>query len=320
MTSKVDKRWSDRGRFLNGLAPGIPAGPPRSGEDMFLRGLCDGFSWSPTLARSQATANMFAPISSSSVSAADAYLREILRREAVDTSITSPLRKVQATLWPTIATWANGHLLSVKPSGSFSKGTANASSTDIDLFISISPNVVETLREMYDTMERSLQQAGYRTRRQNVSINITVDGRSVDLVPAKQHDLGHAHHSLYRQKADTWTKTNVETHTLYVSSSLRTEEIRIVKLWRDQLGLDWPSFCLELTVIRALRFATHGDLAANISIVFEFLRDNFLAARLVDPANSNNIISNDLTVPQKHRIRVAGSRARATRYWRDIVK
>lgn len=164
-----------------------------------------------------------------------------------------------------------------------------------------------------------MQLAGHKTRRQNVSINITVDGQSVDLVPAKRQNLMLADHSLYRRKADSWTKTNVAAHALQVSESGRTEEIRILKLWRDQLGLDWPSFYLELTVIRALRFAPFGDLAANVSRVFEYLRDDFLTARFEDPANTNNVISEDLTAADKLRIRAAGTRARATQYWRDIV-
>lgn len=252
---------------------------------------------------------------------ADRYLRTILQREAVDTSPSSPLRLVQKTLWPTIWAWANGHLLSMTPSGSFTKGTANRSGTDIDLFISVSPDVGETLRQVYDKLERALQSAGYVTRRQNVSINITVGGQSVDLVPAKRQNLFMEDHSLYRRKADSWTKTNVATHAQLVSTSGRTEEIRILKLWRDQLGLDWPSFYLELTVLRALRYGSaYGDLAANVSKVFDFLRDNFVDARIVDPANTNNLISDDLTQAGKQRISTAGGRARAAQYWRDIVR
>jgi hypothetical protein len=269
-----------------------------------------------TLADALMAARMLVP----PVNQADAYLRGILKREAVDTSPESPLRLVEATLWPIIWNWANGHLLSVAPSGSFSKGTANASGTDIDLFISVSPNVIETLREVYDKLDQALKNAGYKTLRQNVSINVMVGGMSVDLVPAKRQSWLIEDHSLYRRKVDSWTKTNVAAHALHVAHSGRTEEIRILKLWRDQLGLDWPSFYLELTVIRALGFfSTYGDLAANVSRVFEFLRDEFPWARIVDPANSNNIISEDLTSAEKLKISAAGARARTIPYWRDVV-
>ena len=317
--TNYDPSWSGRNSGLGVLSGSLGGGNPGA-----VKGLLGGLDFAifpppaPEPSLADVLGALFPP--TPPVNHADRYLRGILQREAVDTSILSPLRQVQTTLWPTIWAWANGHLLDVSPSGSFSKGTANLSGTDIDLFISVSPNVVEGLREIYNTLERALQIAGYKTRRQNVSINITVGGQSVDLVPAKRQNLFLDDHSLYRRKADSWTKTNVTTHAHHISTSGRTEEIRILKLWRNQLGLDWPSFYLELTVLRALGYtATYGDLAANVSLVFDFLRDSFVGARIVDPANTNNIISDDLTVAEKQRVSTAGRQARATYYWRDIV-
>ena len=66
---------------------------------------------------------------------ADEYLLAILQRENVDTGLFSPVRNVQTRLEPIIREWAGGQLLGVSPSGSFAKGTANHSGTDIDLFI-----------------------------------------------------------------------------------------------------------------------------------------------------------------------------------------
>ena len=75
---------------------------------------------------------------------ADEYLQTILQREAVDTGIYSPVRGVQSQLQPAIQEWAGGYLLSVTPSGSFAKGTANHSGTDIDLFISLAQHTPNT--------------------------------------------------------------------------------------------------------------------------------------------------------------------------------
>lgn len=107
----------------------------------------------------------------------DAYLQAILAREAVDTGPNSPVRGVQGILAPLLAEWANVYLISVSPSGSFAKGTANHSGTDIDLFISLSENTVETLQQIYETLFARLVQAGYTPKRQNVSINIRVNTR-----------------------------------------------------------------------------------------------------------------------------------------------
>ena len=75
---------------------------------------------------------------------ADIYLQSILDRETVDTGLFSPVRNVQTVIYPVIKAWAGEMLVSVSPSGSFSKGTANKSGTDIDLFVSLSEQTTES--------------------------------------------------------------------------------------------------------------------------------------------------------------------------------
>jgi hypothetical protein len=250
---------------------------------------------------------------------ADIYLQSILRREAVDTGISSPIRNVQFAIQPIITRWAGDKLLGISPSGSFAKGTANKSGTDIDLFISLSEQTIETLKDVYNNLVDFMGANGYSPKRQNVSINIVVNGFKVDLVPAKRQNMFSTDHSLYRRKADTWTKTNVAAHVAHVSVSGRTNEIRILKLWRDQKGLHFPSFYLELIVIDALSRQYLGTLSSNVWKVFEYLRDTFPSARVVDPANTNNIISDDLTAAERTRIKAAAEQALQAGNWSQIV-
>ncbi|MDP9051653.1 MAG: nucleotidyltransferase domain-containing protein [Acidobacteriota bacterium] len=251
---------------------------------------------------------------------ADQYLQGILAREAVFTGLASPLWGVQGILMPTIREWANRFLLEVHASGSFMKGTANKSGTDIDLFISLSEETAETLKEVHNTLCTKLTEKGYTPRRQNVSIGISVNGYSVDLVPAKRQNAFAADHSLYRRKADTWTKTNVVTHINTVINCGRQAEIRTLKLWRNQKSLDFPSFYLELTAIAALPPGTYGTLSQNVRTVLQYLRDNFPNARVVDPANTNNIISDDLTATDKAKVKAAAVAALTVSDWNEIVR
>jgi hypothetical protein len=107
----------------------------------------------------------------------DAYLSAILQREAVDVSITSPVRQAASVLIPMIQCWAGKWLNEVSPSGSFAKGTANRSGTDIDLFISLHFQTPDPLKQVHDTLVEALKAAGYQPRRQNVSIGVK-SGRS----------------------------------------------------------------------------------------------------------------------------------------------
>jgi hypothetical protein len=234
---------------------------------------------------------------------ADQYLFSILQRERVDTGPSSPALKVIDTLRPALVAWAGQNLVGLFPSGSFAKGTANHSGTDIDVFVSLSSAVNETLKDIYTKLHGRMTELGYAPKKQNVSINIKVNGYSVDLVPGKRQDSVSTDHSLYRSKADTWTKTNVAKHIQHVRTFNRINETRIIKLWRKQFGLEFPSFYLELTVIEALR-GCQTNLSANVVRVLEYMRDSFVNARVVDPANTNNIISEDLTVAEKNALRL----------------
>jgi hypothetical protein len=257
------------------------------------------------------------------LTSADDYLFGILARESVDSGPYSPVRSVQATLQPILSQWAGAALRSVTPSGSFAKGTANDSGTDIDLFISLATST--SLKNIYDGLFKTMR--AYDAKKQNVSINVTVNGYDVDLVPARLLNDNGDDHSLYRHRADTWTKTNVQTHIALVQAANFIAESRILKLWRDQQQLDFPSFYLEMSTIQALyeqcqpaspyRF---GSLSTNVVAVFDYLHRRITIARVEDPANSNNILSDDLSAAAKTRIQRAAKAALAAPYWEHIVR
>lgn len=240
---------------------------------------------------------------------ADQYLASLVRRETVDTGDNSPVRGVIGVLRPRLVQWGNQYLAGIAPSGSFAKGTAIYSGTDIDLFLSLKPETPNNLRAIYQRLFNAMKEAGYTPKKQNVSINVKVGAYDVDLVPAQRQDNVSYDHSLYRSKKDSWTKTNVQKHIATVRGGGRLIETRIMKLWRNQKGLDFPSFYLELTVIDALRNSRLGPLSGRVRQVLEYLRDTFLDARVVDPANTNNIISDDLTFLEKAAIQSAAARA-----------
>ena len=249
----------------------------------------------------------------------DEYLFQILQREAVDTSAMSPVRRVHGLLLPLVSTWANGHLRGVSPSGSFAKGTANRSGTDIDLFISLAETATAPLADIYASLFATLTQHNLKPRKQNVSINVRVAGYDVDLVPARQQNFPSEDHSLFRRRANTWTKTNITKHIIHVQGSGCVPVIRVLKLWRDFYRLDIPSFLIELCVIEALK-GVSGSLSHRVLVALRYFRDSFATARIVDPANTNNVVSDDLTAAEKAAVVVAARTACAVQTWSQIVR
>jgi hypothetical protein len=249
----------------------------------------------------------------------DQYLLNVLAREQVDTGPFSPILSAAAMLRPMLEYWGNGYLLAIEPSGSFAKGTANQSSTDIDLFLTLSSSTPGTLSDIRSSLGNCLNQNGYEFRDQNVSLGISVVGYQVDLVPGRRQSQFGTDHSLYRRKANTWTKTNIQTHINLVKGSRRIDEIRVVKLWRDQWNLDFPSIYLELAALEALQGKPIGRLSENVADILRYFSSQLTETRIVDPANTNNVISDDLSILCKRAIAAAAERA-LNGNWRDLVR
>ncbi len=246
----------------------------------------------------------------------DTYLRDLLTRYQVN---AAGAQAAGNQIFPTLQSWGGTYLVKAEFSGSLAKGTAVSLSTDADIFLSLSSTTPGTLADMYLSLFNAVCAAGLQARKQNVSIGTVVNGYSIDLVPGRRQSQYGNDHSLYRSKANSWTLTNINTQVNLVAGSGRTEEIRILKIWRTRHGLEMPSFYLELATFDALSNASLGDLAANVWRVLQHLRDNIQRARYVDPANTNNVISDDCTAAEKAAIAAQAAQSLLKRNWSEVV-
>jgi len=250
---------------------------------------------------------------------ADEYLQSILAKYAVATGENSPAARAGNALYPVIQRWAGQFLLEVRYSGSYAKGTAVRGITDVDLFISLHPLRPGTLKEVYQNLVAFLAREGFSPDQRNVSVRISYSGVSVDLVPGKKQEGNTSDHSLYRRRRDTWIKTNVNVHIQTVSQSGRADEIRILKIWRRLHGLDFPSFYLELATLRALEGRWRGQLAENVFAALNYLGASLASDRILDPANTNNVVSDDLTLAEKQKVAAQARTSAAKSTWSEIV-
>lgn len=246
----------------------------------------------------------------------DDYLRGLIRQYAVN---AGGAQAAGNQIYPLLEKWSNGNLLRAEFSGSLAKGTGISLSTDADIFLSLSSSTPGTLEEMYTTLGNAVRAGGYPVREQDVSIGTTVNGYSIDLVPGRRQSQFGNEHSLYRNRTGTWTKTDVQNHITTVSNSGRIEEIKLVKLWRTQHSLRFPSFYLELACLDALRYARFGDLATNTWNVLKYLRDNIESVKLYDPANTNNVVSGDCTAAEKSSIASHARASLSKKRWVEVV-
>lgn len=249
----------------------------------------------------------------------DSYLRSILQREAVDTRIASPLRRLELEVEHLAAHWAGKHLLEVYPTGAFEKGTANASGMRIDFMVSMAPTTPFPMEAIFNSLITALKDAGRDPVPRDVSVALMMGDVAVDLIPGKRESLVTDLHWIWRRRETEAIKTNLTQHVLDTIACGRREEIRILKLWRDQNGLDFPSFYLELSVIAALRRQQVGALADNVWAALGYFETHLEARSILDPANVINVVSDEMTAAQKARIHAAAQQARNGKSWTEIV-
>jgi hypothetical protein len=189
----------------------------------------------------------------------------------------------------------------------------------VDVFISLKADTTQTLEELYEMLVSLAQTNGWSPRRQNVSVGVTVNGTRGDLVPGKVQAGYQNYHSLYVRKRDSWTQTNVALHVDTVHNSGRLREIRAIKIWRMLHGFDFPSLYLELFTINALSGRSRSTLAENVIHVLGAIASSFTSTRIVDPANTNNVLSDDLTQAEKQRFSVQAAQSASQPSWGRIV-
>lgn len=247
------------------------------------------------------------------------YVESILAKYAVPHGSTSAAERLGAAVAGPIRTWAGQQLNALEYSGSYAKETGVRGISDVDLFISLKASTTDNLREIYSKLHNLAQQQGWSPRAQNVSIGITVSGTRGDLVPGKVQAGYQNYHSLYLRKRDSWTQTNVSQHVQTVRDSGRVMEIRAVKIWRFLRKLDFPSLYLELFTIRALAGHSRTALADNVLHALRTIGTSLTSTRIEDPANTNNVLSDDLTNLEKERIAGLAAQSAQEQSWGRII-
>lgn len=235
----------------------------------------------------------------------DNYLKSVIEKHSPD--IYFIVEHKIKELIPHIHSWANGYRYEIKLSGSLAKGTGISGTTDIDIFISLHHSVKEynTLNDVYFTLRNKMKKLGYSVREQNVSLGLDHTGLKIDIVPGVKHGIFGLDHSIWKRKKQTWTKTNIDSHINLVKNSGRVNEIKLIKIWRKNKGLDFPSFYLELSVIEALKGTSliGSSLSNNFIKIMNYFVSEFETKTIKDPANENNEVSEELTNEEKKKIK-----------------
>jgi hypothetical protein len=248
------------------------------------------------------------------------YLQAIAKDQEVSSQQLDVLRRVREGI--------EGELrrLSGNPSfyyaGSFAKKTMVREMFDLDIVVYWPHGWNDTLRNISDAVGNVLRQKWQSVAPKTVAWTINFQGGfHVDVVPGRAIDNSFLYANLYRRDRDSSLKTSIKVHIDTVRNSGRRDAIRLMKLWRLRKRVPWKTtLALELATIEGAKGSSATDLEKQLLQVFSYLRDNITTVRLVDPANTNNVLSDELTAGDRSSIKSASQAALDAKTWDEVFR
>lgn len=235
---------------------------------------------------------------------------------AADTESTS--HRAADELIPLIKQWGKDFLDDIKLSGAYAKNTAVSLSSDVDVLVTLNPVPGREMKNIFWSLFEYLSDRDLRPETRRVSIQVQARKMKVDLIPAYRGQ-GAAPHILFNKKTGNEVHTDLTQHVHLVGNSGRQQEICAIKIWRERNKLDFPSLYLELTVLNALASEPYGQLSRNVLAALRYIGNRFEKAIVRDPANPDNILSDDLSTAEKKAIAKAARDVIYDENWKKIL-
>lgn len=198
-------------------------------------------------------------------------------------------------------------------SGSVARGTSiNGSDIDITLRFknhSFSlDNIVDLVNDFFE-LEYSDSRL-MNVRKQGCSVGLVFElynkKHRIDIVP--QREIGNKNGDLFISinnnsffGTTSRLKTNPTIQMDYLKFTDREKKIiKILKVWKTHNNIPLPSIYLELICKQAFSQInlTH-EIDKNVCLVIKYIGNNIMASKIVDPANTNNVLSDKLDYNDK---------------------
>lgn len=201
--------------------------------------------------------------------------------------------------------------------GSYGKRTMIKASYDLDIAAYFPMDDGRPIGDIYNFVHQALLNSGFYVYPKTVALNIPYRDYSfyIDVVPARARDAEYRYATLYKNGQDSYMQTSLKIHI----ESVRPyrEIIKLMKLWKVRHGISCKTFVIEQLVRRAIGNRLITDYSDAMERVLEFIATDIKTVRLVDPANSNNII--EVEDATRNVLQAEASTSIQQSYWQDIV-
>lgn len=222
----------------------------------------------------------------------------------------------------------------IKYAGSIAKGTMLKESYDLDIVCYFPDTDSRSLKDIHKSVFDYLENE-YTLEKKSSAIRIldlknsqnSIDYH-VDVVPGRFIEgTSDVFLPVTTSERDR-IQTNLKTHISYIKDSDCIEIIKLFKLWKTRNNIALRTFILEVFIVETLKdFDKKHLLQDAVLKVFLDLKLEFPTKRLIDPANSGNVLSELITSIEKNIVaNMADNALKTINYsnilsnWKDVFK
>jgi hypothetical protein len=204
--------------------------------------------------------------------------------------------------------------------GSYGKKTMIRARYDLDLVIYWPSTANFTIKGIYDAVGQVLRNEWQVVNSKTVCWELPFDGGfHIDVVPGRALDARYFEANLHRTDTGTTLKTSLKTHIETVRGSGRSDAIKLMKLWKERRQVPFrKSFLLEVMTIAGCQGRNFDDYPGQILGALRYISANIETCNVIDPANTNNSLSDDLSREARQGIKAAADAAIAAPYWSHV--
>ena len=246
------------------------------------------------------------------------YLQGILDAQKLSDGEVSALQRTRDTIEEALGE-SFGSTPRIYYGGSYGKKTVIKASYDLDIVFYYPHDDKTSVKQIRSDVYDALSAKNWAVEHKDVALRLSGGGGAfhIDVVPARAVDATFKDATLYRSKQDTTLKTSLKTHIQSVKP--RRDLIKLMKLWKAQHSVPIKTFVLEQATLAGAHGVSLSDLSQQMQAALSWLAEHITTARLVDPANTNNVVSDLVTAPDKLVVAQLAKAAADARYWNQVV-
>jgi hypothetical protein len=245
------------------------------------------------------------------------YLDDLLKK--YDKSNRSSKKEVIKELKKLILSFGHKKISKILLFGSSVKLTNTRDFPSVKLLISIKEKDKRSINEINKWLYDFFATLSKEVMHNDHQFEFSFKGVNFVLVIAKKKENTYNYHFMNSLEAPKQIHTNFDIHTDNVVDNQVQKEIVLMKLWRDKHQLNFPTMYLELVVLHVLRKCKKKNLFSRIIRILDYLRKDFVNDKFYDPSNTNNVISQDLSLDEKLKIQSIARLSLSEEYISDII-